>query len=153
MISSANQPASHAAAAFWWEAKANSSCASRLIEYLSARTSAPSPREIVHSVGMSGFVMRQPSVVLHSCSCPVGYPFDGLGSTHGARLIASTPPASTTSTSPTATARLASITASRPEPHNRLTVAPGIVTGSPASRTAIRATLRLSSPAWLASPR
>ena len=70
----------------------------------------------------------------------------GLGSTHGARLIDSTPPARTTSASPTATARLASITASSPDPQSRFTVAPGMVTGSPASSTAIRATLRLSSP-------
>src|SRR5712691_8495020 len=39
-----------------------------------------------------------------------------------------------------------------PDPHSRFTVAPGISTGSPASSTPIRATLRLSSPAWLAAP-
>ena len=44
-------------------------------------------------------------------------------------------------------------TASRPEPHRRLTVAPGTSTGSPASSAAMRATLRLSSPAWLAQPK
>jgi len=33
-----------------------------------------------------------------------------------------------------------------------LTVAPGTDVGNPASSTAIRATLRLSSPAWLAAP-
>src|SRR6202020_2338384 len=33
-----------------------------------------------------------------------------------------------------------------------LTVAPGMVTGRPASRTPIRATFLLSSPAWLAAP-
>ena len=40
-----------------------------------------------------------------------------------------------------------------PEPHRRFTVAPGIEVGRPASSTAMRATLRLSSPAWLASPK
>ena len=66
--SASNQPASHAAAARWWEPSANASCSSRLIEYLSASTSAPSPRAMVHSLGMRGLVIRQPRVVLHSCS-------------------------------------------------------------------------------------
>src|SRR4051794_22095504 len=39
-----------------------------------------------------------------------------------------------------------------PEPHSRLTVWPATSTGSPASSAAIRATLRLSSPAWFAHP-
>ncbi len=43
-------------------------------------------------------------------------------------------------------------TASSPEPHRRLIVAPGTSIGSPASSAAMRATLRLSSPAWLAQP-
>ena len=43
--------------------------------------------------------------------------------------------------------------ACRPEPHNRLTVWPGTLTGKPASSAAMRATLRLSSPAPLALPR
>ena len=37
-----------------------------------------------------------------------------------------------------------------PEPHNGLT-APGTCSGKPARSTAMRATLRLSSPAWLAA--
>ena len=65
----------------------------------------------------------------------------------------STPPASTSSISPLRIARAAVPTASRPEPHSRLMVAPGTVLGRPASSTAMRATLRLSSPAWLAQPR
>src|SRR5207249_1474477 len=36
--------------------------------------------------------------------------------------------------------------------NNRLTVVPGTESGRPASSTAMRATLRLSSPAWLAAP-
>jgi hypothetical protein len=43
-------------------------------------------------------------------------------------------------------------TAFNPDAHNRLTVTPGIESGSPASSSAMRATLRLSSPAWLAQP-
>src|SRR5690554_1170368 len=39
-----------------------------------------------------------------------------------------------------------------PDPQRRLTVAPDTSTGRPASKTAIRPTLRLSSPAWLAAP-
>ena len=44
------------------------------------------------------------------------------------------------------------IAASRLDPHSRLTVVAGTEVGSPASSTAIRATLRLSSPAPLALP-
>ena len=49
-------------------------------------------------------------------------------------------------------ARAPSTSACRPEPQRRLTVAPGTVTGSPASSALMRATLRLSSPAWFAQP-
>ena len=54
--------------------------------------------------------------------------------------------------SPVSIARLACAAASRLEAHRRLMVAPGTLVGSPFSSQAIRATLRLSSPAWLASP-
>ena len=64
----------------------------------------------------------------------------------------STPPAITMLASPQRMARAAVPTASRPEPHSRLMVAPGTPTGRPASRLAMWATLRLSSPAWLAQP-
>ena len=43
--------------------------------------------------------------------------------------------------------------ASSDDPHSRFIVVPGTETGKPASRVAIRATLRLSSPAPLALPR
>lgn len=59
---------------------------------------------------------------------------------------------STMSASPEAMARAAVVMASRPEAQSRLTVAPGTLSGSPASSAAIRATLRLSSPAWFAAP-
>ena len=75
-----------------------------------------------------------------------------LGMTKGARLMLSTPPAIIRPASPARMARAAVPTASRPEPHRRLMVAPGTSTGRPASRPAMWATLRLSSPAWLAQP-
>ena len=59
----------------------------------------------------------------------------------------------TGSPSPVLTARAACTTASIPEPHRRLTVTPLTSTGNPASNAAMRATLRLSSPAWLAQPK
>ena len=65
----------------------------------------------------------------------------------------STPPASISSASPARMARAAVPTASSPEPHSRLIVAPETLAGRPDSNTAMRATLRLSSPAWLAQPR
>src|ERR1700704_5511336 len=73
--------------------------------------------------------------------------------TNGARVIDSTPPAIAKSISPARIARPAAPTASRPEAHRRLSVWPGTDSGMPASNSAIRATLRLSSPAWLAQPK
>ncbi len=64
----------------------------------------------------------------------------------------SAPPAMTSSASPERIWRAAIATASRPEPQSRFTVTPGTSTGSPASSAAMRARLRLSSPAWLAQP-
>ena len=122
------------------------------MEYLSASTSAPSPREMVHSPGIFGLTIRQPRAEFHICSCEVGYGFDGFSTTQGARVMLSTPHAMVMSASPTATVRDAPKIASMPLPHNRLTVAAGIVVGSPASSNAMRPTLRLSSPAPLASP-
>ena len=101
---------------------------------------------------MRGLTSRQPNVVEWSVSWPRGYAASGLVSTHGARLMDSTPPATVTAASPTAMARSPAITASSPEPHSRLTVAPGTDVGKPASSAAMRATSRLSSPAPLASP-
>ena len=49
-------------------------------------------------------------------------------------------------------ARAAFAAALMPEAQRRFTVSPGTLTGSPASSAAMRATLRLSSPAWLAHP-
>ena len=73
--------------------------------------------------------------------------------TYGARVIDSTPPPMNTSPSPTAIAWAAELIAWSPLPHRRLTVSPPTSTGRPASNSAIRATSRLSSPAWFAQPR
>ena len=70
----------------------------------------------------------------------------------GARLMLSTPAAIASSASPQRMARAAVARASRLDPHSRLTVMPGTASGRPASSSAMRATLRLSSPAWLAQP-
>src|SRR3989440_12487225 len=65
----------------------------------------------------------------------------------------STPPATNTSPSPVLIARAAALIAARPEEQSRLKVRPATDTGKPAGRAAIRATFRLSSPAWFAQPR
>jgi len=70
-----------------------------------------------------------------------------FGITNGARDIDSTPPAIASCISPVRIARAALATASSPEPHRRLIVAPGTDVGNPARSEAMRATLRLSSPA------
>ncbi len=94
---------------------------------------------------------RQPMVV----SSMVWLRANALGAldtTYGARDIDSTPPASIELVSPARIARAAVPTASMLEPHSRLMVAPGTLCGRPASSNDMRATLRLSSPAWLAQP-
>ena len=77
----------------------------------------------------------------------------GFCITQGARVIDSTPPAIAKSISPARIARAPAPTASRPEAQRRLRVWPGPDSGRPASSNAMRATLRLSSPAWLAQPK
>src|SRR3569833_3117283 len=62
--------------------------------------------------------------------------FSGFGMTSGERVMDSTPPATTSEASPTWIARLACITASRPEPQRRLTVLPGTLVGQPADAAA-----------------
>src|SRR6185503_3833312 len=65
----------------------------------------------------------------------------------------STPPATNASPSPALIACAALAIACSPEPQRRLTVCPGTSIGRPASNAAMRATLRLSSPAWFVQPR
>ena len=95
---------------------------------------------------------RQPSVVSYSGRSPRSNGFSAFGVTNGARLIDSSPPATKRSPSPAITAWQAPTTAASPEAQSRLTVTPAADSGSPASSAAIRATLRLSSPAWFAAP-
>ncbi len=131
---------------------ANSSWRSREMPKRSASCSLASPSETVHSAGIRALTSRQPSVVDTASTLPAGYARDGLGSTHGARVIDSTPPVSTTSASPDSIVREPAIAASSDEPHSRFTVTAGTEGGSPARSTAILPTLRLSSPAPLALP-
>ena len=151
--SAAKSPRAVAAAARWWLRSANASCRSRSMPCRAATSSAVSPIASTPCRSrIRGLVSRQPSRVSNS-SIARGMPSSGRGSTNGARVIDSEPPASTMSASPAPIARAAVVTASSPEAHSRLTRGAGhAVSGSPASSTAIRATLRLSSPAWLAAP-
>src|SRR5579864_2464868 len=121
--------------------------------YRSATFSAVSP--IVYSGNRSsrrGFGKRQPIVVSWSTCAPRGKACVAFPTTNGARVMLSTPPARYTSPSPQAMACAAAWTACMPDPHRRFTVCPGTVSGRPARSTAMRATLRLSSPAWLVQP-
>ncbi len=86
-------------------------------------------------------------VVSYMVTLPQGKARSVLGTDQGARLMLSTPPATKTSPSPHMMARAAWLTASSPEAHSRLTVTPATLKGKPASKSAMRATLRLSSPA------
>jgi hypothetical protein len=115
--------------------------------YSRATFSAVMPSEIVQSLFIRGLVNRQPTVesAIGGTSRFHGVPDFNI--TYGARVMLSTPPATNASPSPALIACAALATACSPEPHSRLTVCPGTSTGSPASSTAMRATLRLSSPA------
>ena len=100
-----------------------------------------------------GFGYRQPRVVSYTVRWPRDHACSGFGIDSGARVIDSTPPATNRSPSPAITAWQAETTADRPDAHRRFIVTPATDCGKPASSTAIRATSRLSSPAWLAHPR
>ena len=150
---SSKAPSFQACAARWWLRTAKASWSSRLIWCFSTRISVASPRLTVQLGFMRGLTIRQPSVVECMVASAAGKARSGPSTTCGARVIDSTPPATMTSASPIAICRHESITASRPLAHRRLTVRPGMDVGRPASSTAIRATLRLSSPDWLAAPR
>ena len=98
-----------------------------------------------------GFGKRHPRVVSQAVRWLIE-PSGFFGIAYGARLMLSTPPATKTSPSPTLIARAAALIAARPEEQRRLNVTAATETGSPARRAAMRATLRLSSPAWFAHP-
>jgi hypothetical protein len=94
---------------------------------------------------------RQPMVVSW-ISAERWKALSALAITRGARVMDSTPPAIARSISPALIARAAAPTASRPDAQSRFIVTPGTCGGRPERSAAMRATLRLSSPAWLAQP-
>ena len=148
------RPPSIAATARRWLSSANASCRSRETVHSSATHSAVSPSVIGgYAACIRGLTNRQPSVVSSIARAPRSQAPSALSITYGARVIDSTPPAMNTSPSPAPIACAAEFTACSPEPHSRLTVCPATSTGSPARSAAMRATLRLSSPAWLAQPK
>ena len=75
-----------------------------------------------------------------------------FGITNGALLMLSTPQAIMSAASPQAMVRALSIIACKPLAQSLFTVVAATSTDKPARREAIRATLRLSSPLWLAAP-
>ncbi|MNT05720.1 hypothetical protein D3C72_1403510 [compost metagenome] len=95
---------------------------------------------------MRGLTNRQPMVVSSSVMLRWNT-VSALLMTSGERVMDSTPPARINSASPARIARAAVPTASAPDAHSRLKVTPGTATGRPARSPAMRATLRLSSPA------
>ena len=90
-----------------------------------ATSSAVSPRLIValppSTSRMRGLTRRQPSVV-SAISGGAPHSRAGLATTTGARVIDSTPPATTTSASPVRIWFAADATACRLDAHRRLTV-------------------------------
>ena len=100
---------------------------------------------------INGFTNRQP-IVVSSIFATRENALSLFPITNGARVMLSTPPAITSSASPDLIARAAMPTASRLDPHRRFTVLAGTSFGNPASSSAMRPTLRLSSPAWFAQP-
>src|SRR3989344_3938102 len=151
-ISRARWPALMAATALSWLRRAIWSWASRSILKSVATFSAVSGMESTPYFSFISLLMkRQPMVVSYTALLRLKAD-SALGMTKGARLMLSPPPAIIRPASPALMARAAVPTASRPEPHRRLMVAPGTSIGKPASRLLMWATLRLSSPAWLAQP-
>ncbi len=130
-ISRSKCPARWAATARWCERSAKASDCSRVIPSSAATSSAVSPMERVtgpspgagarSAAANLGLVNRHPSEVSKtSPGLAQGVP--GFAITHGARVIDSTPPATTTPASPERTACAAEATAVRPEAQSRLTV-------------------------------
>jgi diketogulonate reductase-like aldo/keto reductase len=122
--------------------------------YFSATFSAVSPIDCSGKrSAIFGFSKRQPRLVSKTFGGVRANASSLFANTNGARVMLSTPPAITQSASPVHTRRTASLTASRPEPQRRLTVIAGTSYGRFASSAAMRATLRLSSPAWFVAPK
>ena len=151
-ISRSKRPDCCAAEAFACERSAKASWSARDTPHSAATFSAVSGIESVPYICfISGFTKRHPIVVSNTAFSRAKADC-AFGITNGARDMLSTPPAMPSSISPAAIARAMVPTASMPEPQSRLIVAAGISFGRPASSSPIRATLRLSSPAWFAQP-
>ncbi|MOA18466.1 hypothetical protein D3C78_1387850 [compost metagenome] len=141
-----------AAPVFCWLRRAKASWSARETLNCAATFSAVSGIESTpNSFFMMALTKRQPMVV-SNISAWREKALSALPMTKGARDMDSTPPAIISWASPQRRVRAARPMASMPEPHRRLTVVPGTFCGRPASRADMRATLRLSSPAWLAQP-
>src|SRR5436190_7736291 len=152
--SSAKRPASAASAQRCCDRSAKASWSSRVTAHRSATFSPVSPIDSSGNfAARRGFGNSQPRVVSYAVRSPRGNALSGFPITSGARDIDSTPPATKRSPSPAATAWQAETTAERPDAQRRFTVTPATDSGKPARRTAIRATFRLSSPAWFAQPK
>ncbi len=152
VISASKKPRFCASTARNCERSAIASWSARLTPKSSATFSAVSGIESTpYCAFIAGLTKRQPIVVSKIAFSRANADV-ALGITNGARLMLSTPPASSRPASPARIACAALPTAFRPEPHRRFSVTPGTSTGRPASNALMRATLRLSSPAWLAQP-
>src|SRR5579884_3646981 len=88
-----------------------------------------------------GLTNRQPNVVSYTSGVRANAVV-AFGTTNGARLMLSTPPATASDISPAAIPRAATHTASIPDAHSRFTVTAGTDCGMPLSSDAMRATLR-----------
>jgi hypothetical protein len=151
-ISASKTPDCCAATAFCCDASAMRSCAARSMRKSVATFSAVSGIESTPKRSCISLLTKRQPMVVSWMAWLREKALSALGITNGARLMLSTPPASISCASPLLIARAALPTASSPEPHSRLTVDPGSSTGRPASSALMRATLRLSSPAWFAQP-
>ena len=152
VISLARRPSCIAAAAFCWLQRANWSWSSRLIACSVARFSAVCGiTSVPYSKSIFRLTKRHPMVVSYM-ACVRPNALSALPITKGERDMLSTPPAIIRSPSPELIAFAQLPTAFKPEPQSRLIVLAGTSGGSPANRVLMRATLRLSSPAWFAQP-
>ena len=153
--SSAKRPASCAAAQRRWLSSANASW--------SSRETAEALGHVL--AGLAHRLEREHRLHLRIREAPAERRVPGRSACPGRRrarpsrrrtargVIDSAPPATKRSPDPARIAWHASTTAESPDAQSRFTVTPATSWGSPASSAAMRATLRLSSPAWFAAPK
>jgi hypothetical protein len=120
-ISAAKWPFSIALTARWCEWSANSSSSARVRFQRWATCSAVWGIDMVVLASKRGFGKRQP-IEVSKLAPGLAHALAGFSVTQGARVMDSTPPATTRSASPEATSARAVATAVRPEAHSRLTV-------------------------------